>query len=172
MEKVAGNVQRKGGVDQLNRMWLDLAEAAAKKRLYKEALAFLEREYDYQYQRNSPAFLSGQNRTFFVSVIQFEAEILGALGRGFYPTKTDHFIMPLDVNGDGVDEFVALEQTTSDEQNGVSLPAIPKGKVRNIFYLLERTQESKYTIKESIEILGAPGKGTKDRKCSVLFPLE
>lgn len=143
-----------GRYDQLNRKWFELAQVCAQKMLYQEALEYLNKEVAYQYIRNDGTYLSGQNRDFFRDVVLLEADVLGHLGRSYYPRLIDHYLMPVDVNGDGIDEFVALERTTADEERGIDIPALPTGGERKILYLLMQSTGGRYVIKSSVQVIG------------------
>jgi hypothetical protein len=142
--------------DHLNRVWITQAWVLAAEGKYERALEKLDQEMLYQYERGGGKYLSGQNRTFLRNVVILEADILGHLGRGYYPRGIDHFLVPADVNGDGVDEFIAMERTREDVESSVTIPALPAGNERQIVYLIARGTADKYSIIASVQVIGEP----------------
>jgi hypothetical protein len=152
---------QKARYDELNRVWFRMAELSVKLGKYEPALTYLNNEMQYQYARDTKVFLSGQNRSFFLDVIKLEATVLGHLGSSYYPRLIDHFLMPVKLKENGLDDFVAMESTTEDEQNGISIPALPAGEDRKIIYLLVSDDKGNYSVKDSIQLIGKEGDKTR-----------
>jgi len=158
--KVSPELQ-KARYDELNRTWYTMAELSANRGEYKRALGYLDSEMRYQYSRNNRVFLSGQNRSFFRNVIKLETKILGHLGRKYYLNTIDYYLMPVDVDHDGMDEFVAMECTSADEEAGITIPPLPENEERKIIYLLASDEKGDYAVKDSVQLIGKPDKETR-----------
>ena len=151
--------------NRINKLWLSAAKACAAKKEYKQALIFLNNEMEYQFNRvpyqgqaAENVFLTNQNRYIFREVIELESEILGSLGRSSYPQFIDHYLMPVDLDRDGRDEFIAIERTTDDSERGISVPNIPENLERAIVYLLLMNETGGYDIRFTKEFLIPKGK--------------
>ncbi len=155
--KLLGAQARKEQEPDLNRLWYQQAKLLTRVGRYKEALEALDEEMVHQDERGWPSRLSGQNRYLFGELILIEAEILGHLGRQYHLQRMDHVLLRVDVNRDGVEEFIAFEQGLDAEEFSITGTDLPAGTQRDVLYLLAVGADGKYAVRASAQVLTRAG---------------
>ncbi len=155
--KLSEDERRHRFVDTIDSVRLVQARALADQGHYREALDKLNAEVAYQYTRESKAYLGWRGPHEFQALVCLEADILGHLGRTAHLENPDHFIAPVHVAGDDLDEFVAMEQSTADEVKSITIPPLPQGEEREIVYLLQAGGDGRYHVATNLQFIGRNG---------------
>jgi len=150
---------RAGVAPSIYLWWFETASVAADRGNYQKALEYYNREMSIRYATGS--LLRHKGRSFVLTAIRLEADIVGHLGLRGYPTAIDHFLLPVELRVNGMKAIVAMEETADDDQNGVEIPPRPEGKDRKILYLLTADRNGKYQVVDSVQLIGRLDKGTR-----------